>query len=428
MSLIERLGMSASVQTVTILGIMFLVIYFVVSYIHLIPVVRKIGAPLVLVFVGILLTNTGILPGPTYPLYNTINSIGMPLALSMLLFSIDLRQMKKILGAKPFLIMLLGAVATSVGGLIVGLAWGAIGNPSPDQLKGLAMMIGAGIGGTENFIAVGQSLQASTEALAGYSIPMVFACQSIVALNYIIAGNTNYQDRLNRWIQPTENIIDRIHTYGEDTTEKRPFNGNSSLLMFALACLATGVSFWLGSNIPAIPLPGGGILTIPSLLILTTIYLLFGTFTKFVRIDKMQEMGGAALYLVVLALFMTMDFSTFMDNLVILGPFFILCVIHWILIMLCAKLFKVDIVSTIIASTANMGGNVSAPICATLTGYKQLVPVQFEPHPVKRTVKKYKVFPVSSRALLAAFYAARQSACFSIGVRTPRLRWTRLVL
>ncbi len=72
---------------------------------------------------------------------------------------------------------------------------------------------------------------------------------------------------------------------------------------------------------------------------------------------------------------MTMDFSTFMDNLVILLPFFILCVIHWILIMLLAKLFKVDVVSTIIASTANMGGNVSSPICATLTGYKQLVPV-----------------------------------------------------
>ena len=31
----------------------------------------------------------------------------------------------------------------------------------------------------------------------------------------------------------------------------------------------------------------------------------------------------------------------------------------------------------------------------------------FEPLPVKRTVKKYKVFPVSSRSLLAAFYAAR---------------------
>ena len=51
-----------------------------------------------------------------------------------------------------------------------------------------------------------------------------------------------------------------------------------------------------------------------------------------------------------------------------------------------------------------------------------------EPHPVKRTEKKYKVFPASSHSLLAAFYAARQSVCFSIGVRTPRLRWTRLVL
>ena len=45
-----------------------------------------------------------------------------------------------------------------------------------------------------------------------------------------------------------------------------------------------------------------------------------------------------------------------------------------------------------------------------------------EPQLVKRTVKKYKVFPVSSQVLLAVFYAARQSVCFSIGVRTPRLR------
>ena len=51
-----------------------------------------------------------------------------------------------------------------------------------------------------------------------------------------------------------------------------------------------------------------------------------------------------------------------------------------------------------------------------------------EPHRVKRTEKKYKISPVSSRALLTVFYAARQSVCFSIGVRTPRLRWTRLVL
>ena len=54
--------------------------------------------------------------------------------------------------------------------------------------------------------------------------------------------------------------------------------------------------------------------------------------------------------------------------------------------------------------------------------------ILFEPHPVKRTVKKYKVFPASSHVLLAAFYAARASSCFSIGVNTPRLRCTRLVL
>ena len=45
-----------------------------------------------------------------------------------------------------------------------------------------------------------------------------------------------------------------------------------------------------------------------------------------------------------------------------------------------------------------------------------------EPHPVKRTEKKYKDYPVGSQELPAAFQAARQRACFSKGVRTLRLR------
>ena len=51
-----------------------------------------------------------------------------------------------------------------------------------------------------------------------------------------------------------------------------------------------------------------------------------------------------------------------------------------------------------------------------------------EPLPVKRTVKKYKVFLASSQALLATFYAAKHNSCFSIGVNTPKLRCTLLVL
>ena len=51
-----------------------------------------------------------------------------------------------------------------------------------------------------------------------------------------------------------------------------------------------------------------------------------------------------------------------------------------------------------------------------------------EPRPVKRTVKKYKVFPAGGSVLLAASYAARNSSCFSMDVSTPRFRCTLLVL
>lgn len=52
----------------------------------------------------------------------------------------------------------------------------------------------------------------------------------------------------------------------------------------------------------------------------------------------------------------------------------------------------------------------------------------FDMLPVKRTVKKYEIFPAGSQVLLAAFYAARHNSCFSIGVITPKLRCTLMVL
>ena len=51
-----------------------------------------------------------------------------------------------------------------------------------------------------------------------------------------------------------------------------------------------------------------------------------------------------------------------------------------------------------------------------------------ESPPVNRAVKKYKVFPASSQVLLAAFYAVRHNSCFSMGVNTPKLRCTLMVL
>lgn len=44
-----------------------------------------------------------------------------------------------------------------------------------------------------------------------------------------------------------------------------------------------------------------------------------------------------------------------------------------------------------------------------------------EPLPVKKTVKKYKVFPAGSKVLPAAFHAARHNACSSMEGKTSRL-------
>lgn len=375
MSLIERISPNAGITAVLTIGVMLLLIYVVFVYGPKWKIIKMIGVPVPLVGMAILLSNCGITPAPGYAVYNTIYSTLMPVALALLLLSVNFRTLKKSLGPKPFLIMALGGVATMIAGLLVGFLF----RPNIVDCKGYAAQVAAGIGGTENFLGVSQALQLEDEYSGGFSIAMVLSVSLITTINYCICGNKTLADKFNGWIKPTFNVVENLDEMERRASEHvydHKWSSTSLALGLILACACMGISYSIGSHIPKIPLPGGGVITIESILVMTTVCLLVGgLFPKLTNIQGMAEIGQVCLWLVLISLYMRMDFSDLKSVLYILVPFCLIFIIHWILTIIAAKVLKVDIITTLIASTACVGGGNSAPICAMMTGHGQLVPM-----------------------------------------------------
>ena len=374
-SLIEKISPNSGMTAVLTIGVMLLIIYIIFVYGPKWKIIKIIGPPVPLVGIAILCSNCGITPAPGYAVYNSIYSTLMPVALAMLLLSVNFKTLKKTLGSKPFLIMAIGGVATMVGGLIIGLIF----RPDIVDCKGYAAQVAAGIGGTENFLGVAQALQLEQEYSGGFSIAMVLSVSLITTVNYCICGNRTLAGKFNRWIKPdfdvVENLEDMERRSGEHVYDHKWSSTNLALGLI-LACFCVGICYTLGKHIPKIPLPGGGVITIESILVMTTVCLLIGSlFPKLTNIEGMAEVGQVCLWLVLVSLYMKMEFSDLNSVLYILLPFCLIFIIHWIITVVAAKLMKIDIITTLIASTACVGGGNSAPICAMMTGHGQLVPM-----------------------------------------------------
>lgn len=374
-SIIERIAPNPEIAAVLTVGLMFLLIY--VTFVHgpKWKLIKIMGPPVPLVGAAIFLSNTGIAPAPGYEVYNSIYSTLMPVALALLLLSVNFRTLKKSMGSKPFLIMAIGGFATMLGGLIIGFVF----KPNIIDCKGYAAQVAAGIGGTENFLAVAQALQLGEEFSGGFSIAMVLSVSLITTINYCICGNKTLSKKFNAWIKPTFDVVENLEEMEMRAKEHiydHKWSSTSVALAIILSCSCVGFSYSIGKYIPRIPLPGGGIITIESILVMTTVCLLIGAiFPKLTNIEGMAEIGQVCLWLVLVALYMRMDFSDLKNVLYILLPYCLIYILHWIIIIIAAKFMKIDIITTLIASTANIGGGNSAPICAMMTGHGQLVPM-----------------------------------------------------
>lgn len=131
---------------------------------HRFSVLSKVGASLLVILFGAVLSNLGVVPH-TSPVYRAVEGPVTSLAIVYLLLSVSLADLREA-GPRVLVVFLVASLGTSIGALLGAVTFaGALG---PDTWKLAGAFTGTYTGGSLNFAAVGRGLglPASTFAAA----------------------------------------------------------------------------------------------------------------------------------------------------------------------------------------------------------------------------------------------------------------------
>ena len=325
-------------------------------------VFRSLGAALVGILIGMVLSNIGLLPGNS-PAYDFLMGTGVSLAIALILLGVDVRSVLQA-GPKMLVAFGIGAVGTAVGAITGGLFLSGLVGPETWKLAG--QFTGTYTGGGANFAALGRAFDTSPDLFSAAT-----AADVIVTAVWMAACLT-VPVLLGRPKQTQNDPVDSPSAEGSKETLERALRssvrpvslGNTA----ALVTLAVG-AVWAAGRLAAL-------LPIHEVLWLTTIVLLLA------QVPAIKVLSGSALFgNYLLLLFLASNGArSVIANLVAVGPpvFYYAVVtvaIHGVVIFGIGRLARIDFATLAVASQANVGGAASAIALAGARGYSaQLLP------------------------------------------------------
>ncbi|MBM3319182.1 MAG: DUF819 family protein [Candidatus Eisenbacteria bacterium] len=322
--------------------------------------------PLLFIYgIPVVLSNTGVIPTES-PVYSGMRAIMLPVFLTLMLLSLDCRKAVRVMGRGIF-VMLLGSAGVVIGAPI---SYAIVkGGLSPDAWKGFGALAGSWIGGTGNLAAVAGALDTPPEEMG-----LAVLADNLVYVIWlpILLGSKNWADRFNRFTGVPEERLSRMEEAAKSIEREEGALGMRDLLLlatlgFAVAWAAKGIA----GRVPAYePVLSKGTWEI---LLVTTFGILL-SFTPARRIAGSQPLAMAMVYLFVASMGARAELSGLGRAPWFVAGAYIWILVHGIVIVIAARIFRVDAHTAAISSAANIGGIASAPIVAA-HHKKTLVPV-----------------------------------------------------
>ena len=377
-SLLEKLGLSGPWLALATIGCLGFIIWITMGVSAKTKIGRKLFPIQQMMVACMLLSNLYILPGPKYSVYSSINTVGLPISLALLLFSCNIRALAKMLGKKPFIIMVAGSLASFVVGLTVTFLCGK--SAGIEGTKGLVGVIATTIGGTENYYAVTSMFNIDPTMQAAVRVITAIGNAMVVALNTTVASSASFRQMIERWTKPTYSSIENIESFKSLEKVHVPatkFNNDSLTFMVMLALIVAALTKWGAGFIPAINLPGGGVITIDSTIVLTTVCLVIAAYGgKLIDIEHIQHVGMMVMNFVLASMFVKIDVTALKSAINLVLPVLLMYFFEWaVMTFVFAKIMRVDSLTTAISSMANVGGTGSAPVIPVVAEQPDLVPV-----------------------------------------------------
>lgn len=293
----------------------------------------------------------------TKPAYSALKNNILFAMIFLMLLRCDIRKIVK-LGPKMLGGFFCASITISLGFIITyAILHGPLGEGA---WKALGALCGSWMGGSGNMIAVQAALDIG-EADMAYALVVDSIDYSIWVMFLLWA--INLAPKFNKWVKANTKTLDEVSKRLEDDAK-----ANDGSITFVNIIFLLGLSLVvsaLGQNIGttlngALPFLDTSTWTV----LFITLAGLVGALTPVGKMAGATELSNVMLYSVVALLASRASFLELTDAPVWIIAGFMILGIHGILMVLCAKIFKLDMFTCGVASLANIGGSASAPILA----------------------------------------------------------------
>ncbi|MBP5212765.1 MAG: DUF819 family protein [Pyramidobacter sp.] len=322
--------------------------------------------PVVLLYLAAMLGCTFKLwdPAATKGAYGALRNPILYAMIFVMLLRCDIRQILK-LGPKMLLGFFTASITIAVGFVATyALMHSLLGEGA---WRGLGALCGSWMGGSGNLVAVADALQATEAQLAGasivdnidYSIWVMFLLWAI-----------GLAPAFNKWMKADTKILDEVSSrldaeFAE--AKKKTIDFPSLIFLLGLSLILSALCTEWGSSLRAAAPKSLQIFDVATYrIVLISVLGLILAMTPIGKIAGSTELSNIMLYMVIGLIASRASFMELLEGGMawwIVAGFMILG-IHGVLMLIFAKLFKLDMFTCAVASLANIGGTASAPILA----------------------------------------------------------------
>jgi len=287
-------------------------------------------------------------------IYKTTKTNLLPAMLFLMLLQVDLRHFLKL--GKPLLSSYVLAVLSIAFAFIV---ISSVFNFSLDEASAFGALAGSWMGGTANMIAVGSALGVSQEAF-GYAL-IVDSVNYTVWVMFLLFL-VPFASYFNKFTKSDEN-----NAYHAEIGCSCTVGAKRYWLLIFFALFVSLFSQVASQNITFLN-------QTTTIVIISSILGILGSFTALKTLNGSSEVATTMLYVIIALIGSKAVFDNFSDLGVYVLAGFLILLIHAVIMIIGAKIFKLDLFSIAVASLSNIGGVASAPILAA-TYNKNLVSV-----------------------------------------------------
>lgn len=325
---------------------------------------RSLGSALLGILMGMVLSNTGILPGENET-YRFLVGPGVSVGIVLILFSVDVRT---VFSAGPSMLAAfgIGAVGTAAGAVTGGLMWSGLIGPETWKLSG--QFTGTYTGGGVNFAALGEALGTRADLFtAGIAADVIITAIWLAVCLTVPVAFARWNPRgTPAEAEGGEPVDGAAATSDNGSLERTLYASRRAMKLTDIAALVTlGIgTVWAAERI------GEMVPVLPEVLWLTTLAILLA------QVPTVRRLAGSAIignYLVLLFL-ASNGARSVIANIFEVGPgvfYFAATVvaIHGLVIFGLGRLAGLDLSTLAVASQAGIGGPASAMALASARGY-----------------------------------------------------------